>query len=107
MTFASKSLDAIKQVIANLTKHFKLRDLRPTTEILGIKIDHNCHKHSLMISQQQYCVDMLSRFNMADCKPVTTPIKPGLCLLHDQSPRTAEKHNFMRSVNYGGAIGSL
>ena len=39
MTFASKSLDAIKQAITDLLKHFKLRDLGPTTEILGIKID--------------------------------------------------------------------
>ena len=86
MTFASKSLDVIKQAIADLTTHFKLRDLGPTTEILGIKIDRNRQKRSLMISQCQYCVDMLSRFNMADCKPVTTPMEPGLCLSHDQSP---------------------
>ena len=107
MTFASKSLDAIKQAIADLTKHFKLCDLGPTTEILGIKINQNCQKHSLMISQRQYCIDMLSHFNMAHCKPVATPMEPGLCLLHDQSPRTAEERNFMRSVDYGGAIGSL
>ena len=107
MTFASKSLDAIKQVIANLTKHFKLCNLGPTIEILGIKIDHDWQKCSLMIPQHQYCIDMLSHFNMADCKPVTTPIKPGLCLLCDQSPRTAEECNFMHFVDYGGAIGFL
>ena len=50
MTFASKSFDVIKQAIANLTTHFKLHDLGPTTEILGIKIDHNHQKHSLTIS---------------------------------------------------------
>ena len=47
---------------------------------------------------------MLSHFNMADCNPVMTPIEPGLCLLWDQSPRTAEEHNFMHSVDYGGLI---
>jgi len=31
----------------------------------------------------------------------------GLFLLHEQSPRNAEEHAFMRSVDYGGAIGSL
>ena len=39
MTFVLKSLDAIKQAIADLSKHFKLHDLGPTTKILGIKID--------------------------------------------------------------------
>ena len=61
----------------------------------------------MTISQRQYCIDMLSCFNMADCKPVTTPMEPSLCLLHNQSPRTAEKCNFMCSVNYGSVIGSL
>ena len=107
MTFTSKSLDTIKQVIADLTKHFKLHDLGPTTEILGIKINCNRQKHSLMISQRQYCVDMLSHFNMTNCKPVMTPMEPGLCLSRNQSPRTAEEHNFMRFVDYGGAIGVM
>jgi hypothetical protein len=39
MTFASSSLPAIKQAITDLSGHFKLRDLGPTTELLGIKID--------------------------------------------------------------------
>ena len=80
MTFASKSLDAIKQVITDLLKHFKLCDLGPTTEILGIKINQDCAKHSLTISQHQYCVEMLACFNMGHCKPVSTPIDLGLCL---------------------------
>ena len=50
---------------------------------------------------------MLSHFNMANYKPIMTPMEPGLCLSHDQSPRTAEEHNSMHSVDYGGAIGSL
>ena len=39
---------------------------------------------------------------MANCNPVTTPMEPGLCLLHNQSLRTAEEWNFMRSIDYGG-----
>jgi hypothetical protein len=47
MTFASTSLPAIKQAIADLSTHFKLRDLGPTTELLGIKIDRHRTKRSL------------------------------------------------------------
>ena len=107
MIFASKSLDAIKQVITDLLKHFKLHDLGPTTEILGIKIDRDCAKCSLTISHHQYCVEMLACFNMGNCKPVSTPMDPGLCLSHNQSPKTTQEHDSMRSVDYGGAIGSL
>jgi transposase InsO family protein len=107
MTFASTSLPAIKQAIADLSTHFKLRDLGPTTELLAIKIDRNRTKHSLTISQPQYCAEMLSRYGMGDSKPVSTPMTPGLCLSREQSPRTADERAFMRSVDYGGAIGSL
>ena len=47
---------------------------------------------------------MLSRYGMADSKPVSTPMTPGLCLSREQSPRTAEECAFMQSVDYGGAI---
>lgn len=50
---------------------------------------------------------MLAQFGMADSKPVSTPMNPGLCLLTNQSPRTAKEHAFIKSINYGGAIGSL
>ena len=49
MTFASKSLPAIKQAIKDLCGHFKLHDLGPTTELLGIKINHNRSNRSLTI----------------------------------------------------------
>ena len=107
MTFASSSLPAIKQAIEDLRRHFKLHDLGATTELLGIKIDHNCSNCSLTISQPHYCAEMLARYDMADSKLVSTPMTPGLCLSREQSPRTAEERAFMHSVNYGGAIGSL
>ena len=106
-TFASKSLPAIKEAITDLHGHFKLCDLGPTTELLGIKIDRSRSNHSLTISQSHYCAEMLSHYGMADSKPVLMPMTPGLCLSHEQSPKTAEEHTFMQSVDYGGAIGSL
>ena len=66
MTFALLSLRAIKQAIADLGTHFKLHDLGPTTELLGIQIDQNRSKHSLTISQLQYCVEMLACYGMGD-----------------------------------------
>ena len=107
MTFALKSFPGIKQAIADLSMHFKLCNLGPTIELLGIKIDHSHSNRSLTISQPHYCAEMLTCYGMADSKLVSTPMTPGLCLSHEQSPRTAEEHTFMQSVNYGGAIGSL
>ena len=41
MIFASKSEAAINKTIKELSQHFKLRDLGPTTQLLDIKIDRD------------------------------------------------------------------
>ena len=107
MTFVSQSLPAIEDIIAQLRQHFKLRDLGPTTQLLGIKIDRDHSKHTISLSQHHYCLDILQRFGMADCKPVTTPMDPGLRLSHSQSPQTTQEATQMRSIDYLGAVGVL
>src|SRR3978361_384577 len=107
MTFASKSASAIDQTIKELSQHFKLRDLGPTTQLLGIKIDRDWKKHSITISQQQYCLDILERFGMADCKPISTPMQPNTRLSRSQAPQTPEEVQFMKTVPYLAAVGAL
>src|SRR5882757_8099098 len=107
MTFASKSAAAIDQTIKDLSQHFKLRDLGPTTQLLGIKIDRDRSKHSIRISQKQYCLDILEHFGMADCKPISTPMQPNLQLSHSQSPQTREDVEFMKSIPCLAAVGAL
>ena len=84
-----------------------MHNLGPTREILDIKIDRDRFKCSLTISQQQYCIDMLNCFTMADCRPVTTPMDPGSVLSDAQQPESDVDKAFMCSVNYGATIGSL
>ena len=43
----------------------------PTTQLLGIKIDRDCSKCSISLPQRQYCLDILDRFGMADCKLIS------------------------------------
>ena len=76
MTFASKCPAAIDKTIKELSQHFKLLDPGPTTQLLGIKIDRDWKKHSITISQHQYCLDILEHFGMADCKPISTAMQP-------------------------------
>jgi Reverse transcriptase (RNA-dependent DNA polymerase) len=98
MTFASKSLTPIDQIISQLSQHFKLRNLGPTTQLLGIKIDRDRPSRTISLSQRQYSLDILEHFGMADCKPVTTPMEPNLRLSRSQSPQTAEEISFMHGV---------
>jgi hypothetical protein len=54
MTLISKSSSAIQAFIKELSSHFKLRDLGPTTQLLGIKIDRDRPSRTISLSQKQY-----------------------------------------------------
>ena len=107
ITITSKSKSKIAGVKTSLAKVFKLKDLGPTTYLLGIKVEYNQSNRILRLSQTQYIIDMLTRFRLADCKPVTTPMDPGAVLNKSQSPTTKEEIKEMRNIPYMNAVGAL
>ena len=107
MTIICKSKSAIQAFIKELSSHFKLRDLGPTSQLLGIKIDRDRPSKTISLSQKQYILDMLERYGMSDCKPVSTPMSPGSKLSSSMAPSTPEDISFMKSVPYLSAVGSL
>ena len=54
ITFASSNPAAIDSAIKELSSHFKLCNLGPTTFLLGIEIIRNTEKHQIALSQCQY-----------------------------------------------------
>ena len=107
ITLASQSADALDIFVAELAIYFKLRDLGPTSLLLGVEITRDRAKRSIHLSQKQYILNKLNEFDMADCKPVGTPMLPGLKLSSDQCPDTAEKKTEMKNIPYINAVGSL
>ena len=107
MTLASKSEAAIQSFIKQLNQHFKICDLGPTTQLFGIKINKDCSNCSISLSQMQYCLNILDRFGMADCKPISTPMKPGPCLSCTQSPLNAQKNAIMCQTPHLSALAAL
>jgi hypothetical protein len=107
MTIAAKSMDSIKQVISELKSHFKLRELGPTSWLLGVEIVRDRSKRTLSLSQRQYVLSLLERFGMSDCNPVVTPMDTGLKLSSTMSPTSSKDIEEMRSVPYLQAVGAL
>ena len=87
-TLVSKSKAAIQEVKQKLLSHFKLRDLGPTSLLLGVAISRNRAKHSIFLSQEYYMENILERFYMSDCKAVDTLMELGLRLSAFQCPTT-------------------
>ena len=107
LTFASSNPAAIDSAIEELASHFKLRDLGPTSFLLGIEIIRNPDTHQISLSQRQYIIDALERYNMSDCNPIGTPMDPGAHLSSSMSPQSPEEQKAMENIPYLNAVGTL
>ena len=107
ITFASSNSAAIDSAIKELASHFKLRDLGPTSFLLGIEIVRNPDTKQISLSQRQYIIDALERYNMSDCNPIGTPMDPGAKLSSSMSPQSPEERKAMEDIPYLNAVGTL
>ena len=62
---------------ASLCKKFDMIDQGEVHYILGMSIKRERDTKTLYISQQSYQEKVLERFEMENCKPVSTPLEPG------------------------------
>jgi hypothetical protein len=106
ITLASSSQSALDRVVAELASHFKLRDLGPTSFLLGIEIIRDRAARSIALSQQQYIIDMLQRYGFESCNPLSTPMDPKLNLQKAGELSESEKVQ-MEGIPYLSAIGAL
>jgi len=63
-----------------LSSRFPTKDLKETTSVLGIEIIRDRQAGTLELRQSGHIGALLKRTNMVDCKPVLTPMVPGLQL---------------------------
>src|SRR5579871_6230729 len=91
----------IKELKENLNKTFEMKDLGDLTYFLGIHIIQNRKTRMIFINQSNYISKILTRFNIQDCKPVKTLLKPNIKISKLTEP---EPYNFQY---YQKAIGNL
>ena len=98
-----EKLAGIKQY---LNKTFKMKDLGPVKFLLGmeIRLQPNGDIHLL---QEKYLGEILTKFDMNDCRAVSTPLPPGSKLSMEDSPQTAADREAMAIIPYRQVLGSL
>lgn len=105
MLIAGASLHEIDRLKRELSEEFAMKDLGAAKQILGMRIFRD--REVLKLSQEEYVKKVVSRFKLYDAKPVTTPLAGHFRLSKDQSPSTEEEKDYMATVPYASAIGSL
>ncbi|KAL6350470.1 hypothetical protein AAG906_019117 [Vitis piasezkii] len=89
MLIAGSDIEKINNLKKQLSKQFAMKDLGAAKQIL------------------EYVKKVLSRFNMNEAKPVSTPLGSHFKLSKEQSPKTKEERDHMSKVPYASVIGSL
>ena len=81
---------------------------RDVSFVLGMKIERDRIRKTLMITQKQYAKEVAKRFNMNNSKCKSEiPIHSKLKFTKEYCPQTEEEKKYMRKVPYRSAIGAL
>lgn len=71
------SEQTVKNTIKSmLKKYFEMKDLGKATQCLGLNITYD--KNTVMLDQEKYIKEILTKFGMLDCKVAKTPVEVGL-----------------------------
>ena len=68
-------IEAFKEV---MKKEFEMTDLGLTKYFLGLEVIQG--KNDIFVSQERYAEEVLKKFKITSCNPVSTPMEPGIKL---------------------------
>ena len=103
----SNSLSYLSFCKQELKLVFPITDLGPMTYFLGIEVKRNTRLGQISLSQSRYIDNILKRFNMEHCKPISTPLLTTLKLSIEDSPKSLILETEMKNISYRQLIGSI
>ncbi|KAL0345582.1 UNVERIFIED_CONTAM: Retrovirus-related Pol polyprotein from transposon TNT 1-94 [Sesamum radiatum] len=84
-----------------------MKDMGEASYILGIKIYKDRSRRMLGLTQSSYFEKVLKRFKMKNSKRGFLPMRHGIKLSKEQSPKIDEKLKRMSDIPYALAVGSI
>jgi histone deacetylase 1/2 len=98
---ASSSSNATDALLHDLNSEFALKDLGDLHFFLGIEVKKI--QDGIVLSQEKYATELLTRMGMKDCKPSPTPLSSSEQLsAHEGEPLKEEE-----STKYRSTVGAL
>ena len=84
-----------------------MKDLGLANKILYMQIHQDRNIRKIWLSQKNYLKKILRRFNLQDCKPISTPLPVNFKLSSNMCSSNEEEWNEMSRVSYTSTMGSL
>jgi len=106
-SIVATTLRLIEELKAGLREHFKVTDLGELHWMLSIEIKRDRPSQVVHLSQRLYIDAILHRYNLADLKPLSTPMDHQVRLSSEQVPASAAECAMMCDVPYREAVGAL
>ena len=83
-----------------------MKNLGEVKKILGMEITRHRGSDRFWLSQENYVLKVLERFNMAEARPVTTPLTGHFKLSSKQCSQSPGEEEMSR-IPYGSTVGSF
>ena len=98
----SNSIRILLSEKRRLSEAFEMDDRGEVHHILGMEVLRDRKNKIMTIDQKAYLEEVLGRFGMEDCKPISTPMEPG-----KQFHKLADGEEPADEKMYQAAVGSL
>ncbi|KAK2072160.1 hypothetical protein P8C59_006532 [Phyllachora maydis] len=96
--FIGPDIGYITDLKKRLNKVYAIEDLGPAAYFLGVQIIRDRPNRRLWLNQSQYVEEAVSRFNLADSKPISIPLQPGLWLSRSLNRPTKSHLNAAKNI---------
>ncbi|KAH9718762.1 hypothetical protein KPL71_022343 [Citrus sinensis] len=107
MLIASKSMEHINFLKQQLKGEFEMKDLGPAKKILGMQLIRDWKSGTLFLTQEEYIMRVLDKFDMTTAKPMQTPLPAHFRLSEQQCPTADADKSEMMKIPYASAVGCL
>lgn len=107
LIISSKKIEKLQNVKIKLSSQFKITDLGPIKEILGINVERDGPTGKIRISQKKYIDKLIQNFNMNLAKSVSTLIESNMKMSKEMCPTSESEICDMKQRPYRELVGSL
>ena len=93
-----QDLSKIEDIKCQLGKLFQMKDLRPASSYLGIRITRDRKSRAIWINQQAYIENALKRFELQDANNTKTPLPAGIHLEKSREPVALDTKTYYQQI---------
>ena len=94
--FGSTNEDLCKEFEQVMKKKFEMSAMGELSFFLGLQVEQK--KDGILIHQSKYVNDILSRFKMDDCKPISTPMETRVSLSVNNEEVSIDEHQYRAMI---------